>query len=67
MTSTDPQQDLAQRFKQGLKFHQEGNLNLAIAAYREVLSLAPHHPDALHLIGEAFYRLGQFDECAVSI
>lgn len=62
MSNNDHLQDLGQRFELGLKHHQAGNLNLAVSTYREILSIEPRHADALHLLGEALYRLGQFDE-----
>ncbi len=44
----------------GLEFHRQGNYNYAIQVYQELLALVPGHADALHLIGEALYRQGQF-------
>ncbi len=44
----------------GLEFHRQGNYNYAIQVYQELLALVPTHADALHLIGEALYRQGQF-------
>jgi protein O-GlcNAc transferase len=44
----------------GLAYHRQGNYNYAIQVYQELLVLVPTHADAMHLIGEALYRQGQF-------
>jgi tetratricopeptide (TPR) repeat protein len=45
------QPDISLLFKQGLAFHQQGQLALAKAAYEQVLLKNPRHFDALHLSG----------------
>ena len=45
-----------QLLEQGLGFHQEGHLDKAIEVYQRLLTQAPEHADALHLMGEALYR-----------
>ena len=39
--------------------HQAGRLANAEALYRQVLATAPHHPDALHLLGVLLHQTGQ--------
>jgi tetratricopeptide (TPR) repeat protein len=48
--------------EEGKTHHQAGRLSEAERAYRLALELAPHHPEALHLLGLSLYRLGRFDE-----
>jgi tetratricopeptide (TPR) repeat protein len=47
---------------EGKAYHQAGRLVEAETAYRQALALAPHHPDALHLLGLALYRGNRHDE-----
>lgn len=51
-----------QLLEQGLSFHRVGNHARAIQVYQDLLKLAPAHADALHLMGEALYRQGRYDE-----
>jgi tetratricopeptide (TPR) repeat protein len=50
---------IAQLIEQGLNFHRSGNLQQAEAAYRQVLSQRPGHPDGLHLLGVIAHQVGQ--------
>ena len=44
-----------------IALHQGGRLAEAEHAYRQVLALAPEHPDALHLLGVIAYQVGRHD------
>ncbi|BFU93553.1 MAG: conserved protein of unknown function [Nitrospira sp.] len=47
---------------QGKAHHQAGRLAEAEQAYRQALTIAPRHPDALHLLGLLSYRMNRLDE-----
>jgi protein O-GlcNAc transferase len=51
--------DLKQRLQDGLRRQMAGDLAAAEAAYREILSAEPRHPDALHLLGVTKLQAGQ--------
>jgi tetratricopeptide (TPR) repeat protein len=51
---TSVQQQLSTAFAK----HQSGDLDGAIALYREVLASTPQHPDALHMLGVAAQQKG---------
>lgn len=42
----------------GLEAHRRGDLDAALALYREILRLTPEQPDALHLAGTALLQRG---------
>jgi hypothetical protein len=44
-------QTIGDLLQYGLHHQSAGRLNEAEAAYRRLLAAAPHHPDALHLLG----------------
>lgn len=46
----------------GLKYHGRGNLASAARCYQESLSLSPHNPDALLLLGIVARQARQFDQ-----
>lgn len=46
----------------GLSFHRAGDYVKAIQCYRDILLLYPHYADALHLLGEASFRQGLFEQ-----
>jgi predicted O-linked N-acetylglucosamine transferase (SPINDLY family) len=48
---TAASKDLSQAFRAAVDSHLAGNLDAAAAAYREILSVSPTHPGALHLLG----------------
>jgi tetratricopeptide (TPR) repeat protein len=48
-------------FRAGLAHHQAGRLSEAEARYRETLAAAPHHADALHLLGVIASQAGKHD------
>ena len=56
-----PVRELLQR---GLGYHQAGHLPQAEAVYRQILQVAPNHPDALYLSGLAAHEAGR-SEAAV--
>ena len=55
---------LQELLQTGLGHHQAGHLPQAEAAYRQVLQMAPDHPDALYLCGLAVHESGR-SEAAV--
>src|SRR5256885_15092277 len=56
-----PQLTLQQALELALQHHQAGRLGQAEHLYRQVLSHAPRHPDALHLMGVLASQNGQHD------
>jgi tetratricopeptide (TPR) repeat protein/SAM-dependent methyltransferase len=48
-------------FAEALRLHQSGRVAEAEQLYRQVLALAPGHPDSLHLLGVAAYQAGRLD------
>jgi tetratricopeptide (TPR) repeat protein len=48
----------------GVEQHQAGRLDLAEAAYRQVLTLAPQEPEALHLLGLVALQTGRPEPAA---
>ncbi len=48
--------------RDGLDYHGKGDLDQALAIYREVLEREPNNPDALHLSGIVHLDRRQFDE-----
>src|SRR5262249_48920897 len=50
------------RLREALALQQQGRLDEAEPIYRAVLSEAPDHFDALHLLGLIHYQRGQFAE-----
>lgn len=50
-----------QLLEAGLSFHRLGDHAKAIPVYQELLNFIPEHADALHLMGEALYRQGQYE------
>jgi Flp pilus assembly protein TadD len=61
MNSLDPslKKTIDDIFQVGFKHHQEGRLADAVAKYEQILSLNPHHFDALHLSGLIAAQTGQ--------
>ena len=57
---------LQEFLQRGLNYHQSGHLPQAEAAYRQVLKVAPDHPDALYLCGLAVHESGR-SEAAVEL
>ena len=57
---------LQELLQTGLGHHQAGHLPQAEAAYRQVLKMAPDHPDALYLCGLAAHESGR-SEAAVEL
>ena len=44
-----------------LEHHQAGRLSQAEAIYRQILQIAPNHPDALHLLGVIAHQTGKIE------
>ncbi|MGD8976024.1 MAG: tetratricopeptide repeat protein [Gammaproteobacteria bacterium] len=51
--------DIGRMLEAALQHHQAGRLDPAGAAYEQLLSAAPGHPDALHLLGVLRYQQGR--------
>lgn len=52
------------RLDAALGRHQQGDLDGAQALYREILAVAPEHPDTLHLLGLVAAQQGRLDDAA---
>jgi predicted O-linked N-acetylglucosamine transferase (SPINDLY family) len=59
MTSIFNSADILER---GLVLHRAGKVQDAFNTYKEILTIEPTHADALHLSGEALYRVGQYKD-----
>jgi tetratricopeptide (TPR) repeat protein len=55
---------LSEILRRGLGHHRAGQLAQAEACYRQVLTLAPDHADALHLLGLIAHQVGRHDAAA---
>jgi tetratricopeptide (TPR) repeat protein len=53
---------LRHRLDAAIAAHQRGDIEPALAAYREILGLAPDHPVALNLLGTGLLQLGRAAE-----
>lgn len=53
--------DLNSRLVEAVQLHQTGQLALAEACYREILSVDSQHVDALHLLGVVAHQTGRID------
>lgn len=51
-------------FAEGMEFHRNGQLNLALAAYEQVLRLMPKHFEALHHTGIIAFQGGNYQIAA---
>jgi Flp pilus assembly protein TadD len=58
---TSATHDLVQ---EGLRHHQAGQFAEAERIYQRVLTINPHHPDALHLLGMIAYQTGRNEAAA---
>jgi predicted O-linked N-acetylglucosamine transferase (SPINDLY family) len=56
------QQLLHQTMNRAVAHHQAGRMAEAEALYRQVLTLAPNHPDVLHLLGVVLSQSGKPEE-----
>jgi predicted O-linked N-acetylglucosamine transferase (SPINDLY family) len=52
---------LSEAFAQALTHHQAGRLDQAERLYRQILEIAPNHPDSLHLLGVLAHQVGRND------
>jgi tetratricopeptide (TPR) repeat protein len=52
---------VADRLRAGFAHHQAGRLKEAAAAYREILTEDPAHPEGLHLMGTLAVQIGRHD------
>lgn len=53
--------------QQGLALHRKGQLAEALVCYRQLLKVAPHHAEALHMAGVAEFQRQNFDLAAQAI
>ncbi|MCD4678603.1 MAG: tetratricopeptide repeat-containing glycosyltransferase family protein [Desulfobacula sp.] len=51
--------DIEQILKKGVEFHTAGNYREAEMAYRQVLSIDPENPDAIHFMGVLAFHVNQ--------
>ncbi|HUP95356.1 MAG TPA: tetratricopeptide repeat protein [Burkholderiales bacterium] len=51
----------------GLDAHRAGDLDRALASYRQILAVTPDHADALKLLGAALLQLGQAEQAVGSL
>src|SRR5687767_13560387 len=61
-TSTDPPFTAATRFAAGQVAESQGNVDNAIAQYREAIKLDPKHLDAMFRLGGVYVQARRFDE-----
>jgi len=54
--------DLGQLFQNAFSHHQQGRLADAENGYRQVLSIAPNHPESRYNLGNVLVAMGQVDE-----
>ncbi len=59
--------DLQQKLQNALQFHREGQLPQAERLYREILKVAPSHPEALHSLGVIGLQVGRFEDAVTLI
>jgi protein O-GlcNAc transferase len=62
LSSPPPISSLESRLDLAIEHHQAGRLPEAEQLYRDILRQAPHHRDALHLLGAVAHRTGRNDE-----
>jgi protein O-GlcNAc transferase len=58
--------NIADSIAQAWRYHQAGDLQEAQRRYREILRVAPRHPDAWYLLGAACHVLGDLSEAVAS-
>ncbi len=61
--ATDPNQI----FADARTAHEAGDAPKAEALYKQLLDIAPGHPDVLHLLGVLYGQIGQFDDALMAI
>ncbi|MCK7614119.1 tetratricopeptide repeat protein [Roseibium sediminicola] len=55
------------RLQEGIKAHRSGNLEAALAAYKDVLTEDPDHADGLHFLGLLHFDAGKPDNAIILI
>lgn len=53
--------------QQAIQYHQAGELHQAETLYHQLLQIAPHHSEALHLLGVIALQRRQYDEAIILI
>lgn len=61
MRGTVDHQAIRASLQDAVQHHQAGQLGEAETIYQQILSSAPNHPDALHLLGMVAHQRGQHD------
>jgi len=56
-----------ERLQEGIAAHRSGNLEAALAAYKDVLTADPDHADGLHFLGLLHFDAGKADNAIVLI
>jgi tetratricopeptide (TPR) repeat protein len=51
---------ISQKFQTALQYYQEGRLDDAAAVCREILSIQPNYPDAVHLLAMLYYQFQEY-------
>ncbi len=55
------------RLQEGIAAHRSGNLEAALAAYKDVLTENPEHPDGLHFLGLLHFDAGKPENAVILI
>ncbi|WP_428641144.1 tetratricopeptide repeat protein [Roseibium sp.] len=58
---------LEARLQEGITAHRSGNLEAALAAYKDVLTDNPDHPDGLHFLGLLHFDAGKPENAIILI
>jgi tetratricopeptide (TPR) repeat protein len=51
---------ISQQFQTALQYYEEGKLDDAVVVCREILSIQPNYPDAVHLLGVLYYQFKDY-------
>lgn len=60
--TVSPTFNLQKKMEIALHYHQAGDLVRAATCYRQILQVAPHHQQALHLLGLIAYQTRRYEE-----
>jgi predicted TPR repeat methyltransferase len=59
--------ELDARLQEGIAAHRSGNLEAALAAYKDVLTAEPDHADGLHFLGLLHFDAGKAENAVILI